>query len=170
MVDGRRFSFPPGWLVSKYDEWDYYRTKFQALANSKAVDLVAVEGASATHLIEVKDYTHPESQPVPLDELPWTVAAKCRDTLAGLGAARTQAQPPESTIADAALKAASIRVVLHIELSTRRGGRLSNPRKTLADLQTALRLKLKAIDPHATVQHDHTQNASWSSRPEPPAP
>ena len=64
----------------------------------KAVDLVVLDSESVLWLVEVKDYTHPDAEPVPFDELPGTVAAKCRDTLAGLAAARFRASGSERTL------------------------------------------------------------------------
>lgn len=108
------FTFPAGALVCKYDEMDFYRQQFSRMGNGiKAMDLAFIE-ANTLWLIEVKDYRqHPRTKTIPLiDEL----AAKLRDTLAGLMSARCTAQDlVEKAFAQSAVNADQIRVVLHLE-------------------------------------------------------
>ena len=68
VVDGCSFTFPATTTVTKYDGWDFYR-RFQS-HGVKAVDLVVLDSESVLWLVEVKDYTHPDAEPVPFDELP----------------------------------------------------------------------------------------------------
>ena len=79
--------------AAHYDEWAFYRNQFQRVAGgSKAIDFICLAGRG-TWLIEVKDYrVHPRTKPSCLcDE----VAIKVRDTLAGIAAARCNANVPD---------------------------------------------------------------------------
>jgi|GEM_PF-5636384 len=41
---GLDFIFPNAWLISKFDDWSFYRNQFQSVCGGvKAVDVVAVE-------------------------------------------------------------------------------------------------------------------------------
>ncbi len=164
-VDGTTFKFVSDWQVSKYDDWTFHRKKMM-LTEAKAVDLVAISPDKILFLVEVKDYTNPETESIPLDQLPLTIAAKCRDTLGGLVAARLCADGHEQTMAKAALAASNIRVVLHVRLPSK-GGRLSDPRKVAVDLRQKLRAKLKAIDPHAFVETQDITFTRWETRKTP---
>ena len=54
------FSFPDHCEAGKYEEWSYYRNRFQSVAGgSKAVDILCLSD-DAAWLIEIKDYRqHP---------------------------------------------------------------------------------------------------------------
>jgi hypothetical protein len=160
-VDGITFTFGDEWKASQYDEWTFFRNKMSNI-DAKGVDIVAVRSARELHLIEVKDYTHPETATVPLGDLPLTIAAKCKDTLGGLAAARLRALDDEQELAVSAMRVIDIRVTLHIELA-KKSGRLHNPSKVKADLQTKLRLKLKAIDPHASLESNDKLLGHWDA-------
>jgi len=173
-VDNIEFSFDETWVVSKYDEWQYYLSKFQKMHSSsprdrpgvKAVDLVAVQG-DLLMLIEVKDYRHPETAAVPIGELPDTMVAKCRDTLAGLLAASLAAsEPTESALGRQASQASRVGIVLHCEL-VRKTGRLHNPDQVLLNLTSDLRRKLKLLDPHARVEMSSATHGQWVTKPLP---
>lgn len=64
-VDGITFTFGHEWKASQYDVWTFFRNK---LLNTDAtgVDIVAIKSTSELHLIEVKDFTHPQTATVPL--------------------------------------------------------------------------------------------------------
>ncbi|MBQ7584653.1 MAG: hypothetical protein IJU40_00185, partial [Desulfovibrionaceae bacterium] len=53
-IDSLTFIFPSNWLVSKYDEWNFYKNQFQK-NNIKAIDVIAID-ENDLYLIEVKDY------------------------------------------------------------------------------------------------------------------
>ena len=144
------FDFPDdGSDVAKYDDWSFYRNQFQrACGTAKAVDFVFVETAR-TWLIEVKDYRH-ELQPKVVD-LAGKVAAKVRDTLAGLAACRCNANDTtEQRIANRALSTPRLGIVLHLEQPARHSKlfpRVADP----ADLTQKLKQLLKPVDPHPRV-------------------
>ena len=145
---GLRFEFD-GDEAGKYDEWRFYQRRFKDSCNgNKAVDFVYVE-ADRTWLIEVKDYRqHLRTKPGDLAD---EVAIKVRDTLAGLAAAKLNADDQdERRLARHALQKSKLRVVLHLEQP-------ANPSKLFlrivdpSKLKQKLKQKLKAIDPHPCV-------------------
>lgn len=161
-VDGRTFTFgSDDWRAGRYDEWSFYRNKL-SINGVKGVDLVAVHGRDL-YLIEVKDYTHPETRRVPLADLPDTVTRKALDTLAGLFTARLNATGDEQVLAARACQASSIRLVLHIELPARARGRLADPASRRMTLQQKLRQRAKALGGHPTVEDGTARHGLWST-------
>lgn len=149
--------------VSKYDEWLFYRKHFIKTSNStKAVDFVYIDKAGrSTWLIEVKDYRHPDAVKIKPSALANAVTLKVKDTLAGLVAARHNANvPEEKEFAKKALKNTQLNVVLHVE--QKNNNRLFT--LDLADLQTQLKQKVKAIDCHPCVvdQSSLKPRMSWT--------
>ncbi len=104
VTEGRlEFEFAGDCRVSKYDAWSFYRNQFHSIADSsKAIDIVC---------IEVRDYRqHPRDKAIDIAD---EVAAKARDTLAGLAAARCNAdESQEREHARQALAARKWRIVL----------------------------------------------------------
>ena len=51
-------SFPASWNVAKYDDWAFYRNRFQdSCAGSKGVDFLGIDQASMVlWMVEIKDY------------------------------------------------------------------------------------------------------------------
>ncbi|MGK4007141.1 hypothetical protein WMF31_31250 [Sorangium sp. So ce1036] len=149
-VDGLDFEFPSTWMVSKYDEWTFYRKQFSRVRDGlKALDLLAVDPEGTAWLIEVKDYRgHVRTKPSALDD---EVAGKVLDTLAALLPAKVNANDAqEAEMAAAVLGAKKLRVVLHLEQPEKHSTlrpRAINP----ADVQQALRRRLKPIDAHPLV-------------------
>jgi hypothetical protein len=145
------FTFVPGAIADHYDRWSFYRNQFQngCAQDNKAVDLVC-RFRQETWLIEVKDYrTHARTKVIDLAD---EIAAKVRDTLAGLVAARCNANDAkERDLARQLLSAKRIRVVLHLEqpvINSRLHPRgIIEPDK----LKQKLRSKLKALDPHPMI-------------------
>ena len=157
------FNFPDdGSDVAKYDDWSFYRNQFQRVCRrAKAVDFVFVETAR-TWLIEAKDYRHQRRTKVV--DLPCEVAAKIRDTLAGLAACRCNANDEdERRIADHALSTPSIGVVLHLEQP-------ATPSKLFplvadrAGLTQKLKQLLKPVDPHPRIVDRHSLHPSMRWR------
>lgn len=142
------FAFPEDWEASQYDEWAFYRNQFQRVVASKAVDFVCVAEKS-TWLIEVKDYrSHRRTKASALHD---EVAAKVRDTLAGLAATAANASDAaEKQVARRALAKRRWRVVLHLRQG-RVATRLKPKAIDSAMVQAKLRRAVKAIDPHPRV-------------------
>ncbi len=143
------FSFPDNAQVYKYDDTKFYRNQFIKMADGiKAMDLAYIDGQTCW-LIEVKDYrAHQRTKP---SELPDEIADKLRNTLAGLWAAKCNANDQdEKRFAAAAIKAKRIRVVLHLEESPLLG-RLAPAKSLKAGLQQKMKQKLKSVDAHPCV-------------------
>ena len=160
------FSFPDRCKASKYDKWSFYRNQFQSVAGgSKAVDMLCFDG-DAAWLIEVKDYRYDKR--VKSIDLGDEIAAKVRDTLAGLAAANASANDGhERNLAQRALAKRRWRVALHLEQPNVRS-RLRPKPFDLANLASKLRSKaaLKSVDPHPIVSNIRTPRPElpWSVR------
>lgn len=161
VVERLTFRFPPGWSVSKFDDWVFYRRQFaRRMSEVKAVDIVALE-ASTAWFVEVKDYRlHPRTKAV---DLPEEVARKVLDTLAALLPAKANANDAtEKQMAGLLLKARKLRVVLHLEQPKKHSTlfpRVIEP----ADVQMKLKQLLKAIDPHPIVSETGRMSSlEWS--------
>ena len=92
------------------------------------------------------------------------VALKVRETLAGLVAARGNANDPaERQFADAALKKKTFRVVLHLE-QPRKHSKLFPRAIDPSKVKLKLKQWLKAVDAHPSVvdQHSLTSSMEWS--------
>ena len=129
---------------------------------TKAVDFLCVDrAADTTWLIEVKDYRHPDANRITVSELGTAVAEKVRDTLAGLAAAKNNANDAnERQLARQALRTATFRVVLHVEIPAR-----FKPYLDEASLVTKLKQQIKAIDAHPKVVSQNTTlraNLGWT--------
>lgn len=164
LVEGNlRFEFEQGLVATQYDEWSFYRNQFQSVTGgTKAVDFLCIdETANTTWLIEVKDYRHPDANKITVSELGTAVAEKVRDTLAGLAAAKNNANDAnERQLARQALRTATFRVVLHIEIPARFKLYLDE-----ASLVTKLKQQIKAIDAHPKVVSQNTTlraNLGWT--------
>ena len=146
------FSFPDRCEASKYDEWSFYRNQFQSVAGgSKAVDMLCLDD-NAAWLIEVKDYRHAtRAKSIDLGD---EVAAKVRDTLAGLVAASANAnRDDERRFARRALAKRRWRVALHLEQPNVKS-RLRPQPFDVADVVSRLRSRrLKAVDVHPVVSN-----------------
>ncbi|MGE8337168.1 hypothetical protein [Pseudomonas laurylsulfatiphila] len=143
------FNFPEDALASKYDDWTHYRRQFNpAFGGTKAVDLVFVDDATGW-LIELKDYR--EYRRTKTIDLADEVAAKVRDTLAGMISAKLHAaDTDERRLAKAFLRCNRIRVVLHLEQPEKHSKlrpRAIDPAAVLLKLKGLV----KSVDPHPCV-------------------
>jgi len=158
--------FDEAWGADHYDRWAFYRKQFQICAGggTKAVDIVAFDpGTGTLWLIEAKDYVrnqrHHDKGPIALE-----IAEKARDTLAGLLAAAANASNgDEQALARQTASARKLRVVLHLDLPSRRQGVFSqvlDPAKVLQGLRSSVR----AIDQHpAVVSCDRSDRVPWTT-------
>lgn len=161
-----KFSFPQtnGSEARKYDECSFYRNQFSNVAGgTKGVDFIYIDKTQKnkpiTWLIEVKDYRHPDSETIKPSELASAVAEKARDTLAGLVAARHNANcHNEKDFSNKALKTRQLRVILHLEQKHN----YIDP----ADILTKLKQQVKAIDAHPKVISKNKASATipWQSQ------
>lgn len=161
-VDGIAFTFPNDWLLSKYDDWLYYRSYAGARSGTKAVDLLAIDPDRTAWFIEVKDYrAHRRTKPT---ELSHEVAQKVHDTLAVVLAARTKAsEDDELQMARKVSRAKRLRVVLHLEQPAKHSKlfpRAIDP----ADVKLKLRTLLKPVDAHpSVVEINDLRGLGWTA-------
>lgn len=155
------FDFPTddGSLATQYDDWSFYRNQFiRVTEGTKAVDFIYIDrDHDITWLIEVKDYRHPDTESIKPSKLAGVVAQKVRDSLAGLVAARCNANElQERELSEAALNTNKIKVVLHME----QNHRIIDP----ADVLIKLRQQIKAIDaqPKVVNQSNLKANMRWT--------
>lgn len=135
------FSFSTACDALKYDDWPFYRKRFQQIFNTKAVDILCAT-SDAAWLIEVKDYRgHNRDKCGRIED---EVAQKVRDTLAGLAAANANGDEGGRNIASEALNKRRWRVVLHLEQTD---SLILNP----SNIQIMLRQRLGAVDGKAVV-------------------
>lgn len=151
LIQEGKLSFSFEFDAIKFDDSHYYREHFMKIQNGiGAVDILAVEG-KVGYLIEIKDYTHPETKDLTPNELIEAIVNKVLSTLAAILPMKNNAVvSTEKNIANDFSKTAQIRVVLHIEIPP--------PRRTLKqscfhlqDIQTQLGKRLKPIDAHAKI-------------------
>lgn len=162
------FAFPEDYYVTKYDEWEHYKI-FQNSCNlrnkidtnekgknginqsvdddngSSGVDIIALH-ESTLWLIEIKDYyrlgLEPNAQSIDekLSDLPYLIARKIRDSLAGLVSAKFKAEKQEEKdFSRLALDCNEIKIVLHIEMPSIR----SKLYPSSSDLANLLKDKFK---------------------------
>ena len=148
-VDSLTFTFPDGWLVSKYDEWSFFRAFQKMKPGIKGIDLIAISPDNSVWFIEAKDYRkHEREKPILLHEEIWK---KVYDTLSALLPAKLNSnQSIEQKFAKKILSASSLHVVLQCE-QPQRQSKLFPQSINEADVQQKLKKMLKPIDPHPLV-------------------
>lgn len=148
--------------AEQYDNWSFYRNQFQSICGSaKAVDMICIVN-DTTWLIEIKDYR--QHRRTKLIDLGDEIAHKVRDTLAGLVAAKFNANDlEEKAFAKNALGSQMIKVVLHLEQSQKHS-RLFPRSIDPVSVKQKLKKQLKAIDAHPSIvnQYNLTANMDWT--------
>lgn len=158
LSEGRlQFDFGESCLVEKYDDWSFFRNQFQnTCGGAKAVDIVCLS-RNTGWLIEIKDYR--QHKRTKLQDMGDEIAIKVRDTLAGLVAAKVNANnPDEKNFAKKALQSRAIRVVLHLE-QPERHSRLFPRAIDPASVKQSLKQKLRAIDAHPSIVNKNNLSA-----------
>ena len=156
------FHFPDHWLITKYDEWPFYKNQFKdSCLGCKAVDFLAFDtGRNELWLIEVKDYrVHRRLKEVAMwDEM----ALKTLHTLSGLIAAKVNSLDETRAFAERCIACTGLRVILHLEQPKHHSKlfpRIFDP----ADVQQKLRLLLKPIDAHPRVMEiGNVTGVAWA--------
>lgn len=155
-VDGLIFHFPATWLVTKLDDWPFYRKHFGSMWDGiKAVDLGVIYDKTLL-LIEAKDYRH-QQQPSSA-ELMQRVGEKVFGSLACLMAAQHNASDRDhQKFAIKACRCEAVEVVFHLE-------QIALPKRQLATFprkrsrrtqQELLRQLIQPIDRRARVVSGH---------------
>lgn len=153
------FSFPPSFLLAKYEAWHHYRHVRQPLGE-KAVDIVAFRRRNRPTplwLIEVKDFRDLTGEPGAKNNrsnLPANVIQKAADTLSGLRDAALSAEVvDERAFAAEALQHSPNRVALNME-PFRGPSRLFPEQPARSNVLQKMKQLLKAhpeLDPHPQV-------------------
>ena len=147
-----------------FDQWSFYLNQFQSVCEgAKAIDVLAVEPQVCVWSIEVKDYR--QYRRTKTIDLADEVAVKVRDSLAGIVAARMNANDgDEKRLAQAALDCPRLRLVLHLEQPAKHSKlfpRAIDPAKIKQRLQQLIR----AIDPHPLVlEMNRMTGVAWTVR------
>ncbi len=151
-VDKLTFCFPSNWVVSKYDDWTFYRKHFCKMFDGiKAIDILAYSPQKKeAYLIEVKDYRHPDTQlPSPkLSELPLEVARKVTMTLAGLLPAKLNATDTKEKGEATNILSNCKKIHVFLEIYHSHNKITS---ETISYLQQKLEQILRPVDPHPKV-------------------
>jgi Holliday junction resolvase len=146
----------------KFDDTAFYRNHFSRITNAiKAVDIVAVN-KEIGYLIEIKDYTYPNTKNLSMNELIEAVINKVISTLAAILPMKISANSEkEKSIAHKVSIANEIKVIVHIELPPKRRT-LKQSNWDLSDLQIQLGRRLRTIDAHPkVVSKDKLQDLPW---------
>lgn len=147
----------------KFDDSTFYRQHFSKITPGiKAVDILAVQ-QKIGYLIEIKDYTNPDTQNLTMKELVEMVINKVISTLAAILPMKNSINNSarEKKIARNFSRANEIKVIVHIELPPKRRT-LKQSNWDLSNLQIQLGRKLKAIDAHPkVVSKDELPNCPW---------
>lgn len=155
------FQFPNAWQATKFDQWSFYRNQFQSVCGgAKAIDILALDPDDRLWTIEIKDYR--QQRRTKTGQLAEEVACKVRDSLAALVAAKINANDPEEKrLAQDALTAKEIRVILHLEQSMNPSKLF--PRINPANIHQKLKQLIKAIDPHPLVlESARMEGVAWT--------
>lgn len=159
LLEGRlQFTFGALCLAEKYDDWSFFRNQFQnTCGGAKAVDIVCLS-RNTSWLIEIKDYRqHTRTKPQDIGD---EVALKVRDTLAGLVAAKMNAnESDEKNFAKKILQSKSIKVVLHLE-QPEKHSKLFPRAIDPAAVKQSLKRQLRAIDAHPSIVNKNNLSAS----------
>jgi hypothetical protein len=161
LFEGRlRFDFGTSGLAEKYDDWSFFRNQFQSTCGgAKAVDMICI-ATQTCWLIEIKDYRlNKRTKPQDLGD---EVAIKVRDTLAGLMAAKMNAnEATEKNFAKKATSTKSLKVVLHLE-QPEKHSKLRPRAIDPAAVKQSLKRQLRAIDAHPSIVNQNTLSANMT--------
>jgi hypothetical protein len=147
----------------KFDDSQYYRKHFITIKNDlAAIDILAVN-ASIGYLIEVKDYTHQNTENLSQNYLIEAVINKVISTLSAILPMKNNANiATEKQIAALFSKTNDIKVFLHIELPPPTS-KLEQSTWRFSNIQMKLKNKLKPIDAHPkVVSKESLKNLPWT--------
>ncbi|MCX7067964.1 MAG: hypothetical protein NTW85_09780 [Methylococcales bacterium] len=146
----------------KFDDTSYYREHFSKIQNDiAAVDILAVNNGIG-YLIEIKDYTHPDTENLTSSNLIDAIVKKVISTLSAILPMKNNAgNPEEKKIAEYFVNSSQIKVVLHIEKPPARRT-LKQSCYDFQNIETSLKRKLKPIDAHPkVVSKENLKSLPW---------
>jgi len=146
----------------KFDDSQYYREHFSKIKNGiAAVDILAVND-DIGYLIEIKDYTHPDTENLTMTNLVDTIVSKVISTLAAMLPMKNNANNnDEKQIAALFSQLNNIKIFFHIELPPPRNS-LKQSCYDLKEIENLLKKKLKPIDAHPKVISKSSKNLPWT--------
>lgn len=135
----------------KFDDCQFYRGHFIKIQNGiRAVDILAVDG-SIGYLIEIKDYTHPVTAELKLNDLIDAIVNKVISSLSAILPMKINASNQrEKDLATLFSNINEIKVILHLELPHPRS-KLEQSTWDFQNVQMKLKSRLKPIDAHPKV-------------------
>ena len=166
MIEGRlKFNFPTSFNVISFDDSNYYREYFIKIDNGlKAIDILAINN-SQNYMIEVKDYTHPDTKNLSENQLIEDIFKKIICSLSAIYLMSLKANiQDEKDIANKFLENNELFIIFHIEIPPKRKG-LRQSTFNIPILQQALRKKLKFITNKTNIKvvtKANLQNLPWS--------
>lgn len=162
--EGRlQFDFP--FDAISFDNTIYYRKHFMQIQKGvKAIDILAIKG-NRNYMIEIKDYTHPNTEELSQIQLIEDIVKKIICSLSTIYPMALNANnEDEKDISIKFLKNSELFIIFHIEIPPPRRG-LSQSRYRLSNIQTKLRERLKSITSKShikVVSKDNLKNLPWS--------
>lgn len=165
-VDSLVFYFPDDWMVTKYDEWCFYKKNLKhhdqvitTRKGIKGVDILAISPDKKLWLIEAKDYSqHKRTKPISIEE---EVYCKVFDTLALLLPAKYEAEDhDERQIASLSFNNKQIRVVCCYETSKNISE--NNARQQLALYTQKFKQIFKIISPRVYVVNSRCMSPTFA--------
>jgi len=150
-IQEKNLSFCFEFDAIKFDDSQYYRDHFVKIQNGiSAVDILAVNG-NIGYFIEIKDYTHPDTKKLKLNDLIDAVANKVISSLSAILPMKINAGIPiEKELATLFSKTNEIKVFLHLELPPPKS-KLEQSTWDFQTVQMKLKNRLKPIDAHPKV-------------------
>ena len=150
-------------LAIKFDDTSYYRDHFIKIQKgTKSVDILAVDN-NIGYLIEIKDYTHPNTKKLEPLDLIEAIVNKVVSTLSAILPMKNNANnQAEKDIAKLFANTDEIKVFLHIELSPPTS-KIKQSTWNLPNIQMKLKNRLKPIDAHPkVVSKKYPDRLSWT--------
>lgn len=147
----------------KFDDTSYYREHFSKIQNNiAAVDILTVNNGIG-YLIEIKDYTHPDTENLSSKDLIDAIIKKVISTLSAILPMKNSAgNEAERKIAEDFAKSSEIRIVLHIEKPPARRT-LKQSCYNFQEIESSLKRKLKPIDAHPkVVSKENLKGLPWA--------
>jgi len=159
------FNFPIPFNAISFDDTNYYRKHFIKIQEGiKAIDILAIKG-NKNYIIEIKDYTHPETTDLSQIQLVEDIIKKVICSLSMIYPMSLEANDTnEQNIAIEFLQNRELFIIFHIEIPPPRRG-LRQSKYKLANIQMKLRERLKSITSKSNIKvvsKSNLKNLPWS--------
>jgi hypothetical protein len=158
------FDFPDNWLVTKYDDWSFYKNQFKDCCRGcKAIDFLAIDPVNKElWLIEVKDYRNHRREKS--ENICEEFALKVLHTLSGIVAVRMNASDEKNEFTKECFHCNQLKVVFHLEQPTK-SSKLFPRAYDPADVKEKLRQLIKPIQAHPKVtEMGNMHGVPWDVR------